>query len=501
MLDHFGNLADAGSLLYLVEMKYDYILRPTLLFFAFFCCLSLFSQSEKMPAVVTSLRPDVIKEGAPLWSLADRMKNYNVPGVSVAVVQDFTLTGVETYGVKEVGSSAAVTPETTFQSASISKLVNALGVMKLAEAGKLDLDQDVNDVLKGWKIPPSAKFPDAVITTRMILTHSAGLSNHGFDGYKNAEGLPTLLDILNTEKGVKANPFEIIKEPGTAFEYSGGGTLITQLLIEELSGKSYPEYMQKTVLKPLGMTHSFYSVNQAGREAELASAHFANGKPFKNKYQHYPESAAAGLWTTPTDLSKVMIDLMKAFNGEEGHLINPETAKAMLVPTEASGNSALGLFLYEKNGHLYFGHSGANEGFMADFVGSTTDGAGVIVMQNGERFDLIPEVVNSVASVYGWNGWFSPESTLPANLTIDKSLWKAYQGRYQQEGKPEKIFNVKVKKGLLRMSRPKAWNLELVPVSTTSYLLKGASPAVTVEFLGNGRLKVTQGEAVFFRKE
>jgi len=481
-------------------MKFN-LNRPNwLLLLATLFMLPLTAQ-DKTDQIAQNLRPDIIREGDAPMTLSDRMKNYNVPGVSIAVIQDFKLVGVKTYGVKEAGTPAVIRPETPFQSASISKLVNAVGVMKLVEAGKLDLDQNMNDILKSWQIPPSAKYPDAIITTRMILTHSAGLSNHGFDGYKSTEGLPTLLDILTTQKGVKADPLEIILEPGTTFKYSGGGTLLTQLLIEEISGKSSPDYMQEAVLQPLGMTNSFYSVNQAGREDQLPTAHYGNGKPRKNKYQHYPESAAGGLWSTPTDLSKVMIDLMLAFDGKEGRLLQPETAKAMLVPTDASGNAALGIFLNDKNGHLYFGHSGSNEGFMADFVGSTTNGNGAIVMQNGELFALIPEVINSIATVYEWDNWFSPESTLASNFTVDKSRWKAYQGHYVSAEDKAKSFDIKVKKGDLMMSRPGAWSLPLIPSAPNKYLLKGASPAVTVEFMGEGELQVTQGEMSIFRKE
>ncbi len=482
-------------------MKHNYTFRSLLLFFAIACCFPLLSQSEKLSDLESSLRPELIVEGAPLWRMTDRMNNYNVPGVSVAVVQNFQLVGVKTFGEKEAGSSAAVRPETTFQSASISKLVNAVGVMKLVEEGKLDLDQDINEILKSWQIPYSNEYPDAVITARMLLTHTAGLSSHGFGGYKSIEGLPTLLNILNNAKGVKADPIKIIMAPGTSFKYSGGGTLVTQLFIEEVTGKSYPEYMQEAVLQPLGMTNSFYSVNQAGREDQLATAHFAKGKPLKGKYHYYPESAPAGLWSTPTDLSKVMIDLMLAFKGEEGRLLKPETAQAMLEPTAASGNSGLGLFLNKKGKHVYFEHSGSNEGFRANFVGSTSSGSGAIVMQNGEQYNLVPEVINSVATVYEWADWFPAESTIQAGVTVDKSLWKAYEGRYVKEEGEGKPFDVKIRKGELMMSRPKAWSLPLVLVATNKYLLKGVSPTATVEFLKDGRLKVTQGEVTFFKKE
>lgn len=482
-------------------MSRNLFLRYWLLLLTTSFFLPLNAQQDKLLQLEQSLRPDLITEGDALWELSDRMKNYNVPGISIAVIKDFKLAGVKVYGVKEAEKKALPTVETLFQAASISKLVNAIGIMKLVEAGQLDLDQNINEILKDWQVPASSEHPDAVITTRMLLTHSAGLSAHGFGGYKSPEGLPTTVDILNKAKGVTSDQVKIINKPGEAFKYSGGGTTITQLLIEELSGKSYPEYMQQAVLKPLGMTLSFYSVNQAGRESQLATAHFANGKPLKNKYQHYPESAAAGLWTNPTDLSKVMIDLMMAFNGKKDRLLTPEMAKAMLVPTEGSGNCALGLFLNEKNGHLYFEHGGSNEGFKANFIGSASDGFGAVIMHNGEQYDLISEVMNAVANVYEWESWFAPESTIPANITADKSLWKNYEGHYVSEKDKSNFFDVKVKKGKLIMSRPKAWSLQLVPINTNKYLLKGASPAATVEFMGNGELRVTQGELTVFKKE
>jgi hypothetical protein len=192
---------------------------------------------------------------------------------------------------------------------------------------------------------------------------------------------------------------------------------------------------------------------------------------------------------------------MLAIKGEEGRLLKPATAQAMLVPPNEGENNALGLFLQDKNDHVYFMHGGSNEGFKANFIGNIATGHGAIIMHNGEQYDLITEVLNSIALTYEWPDWFGPESSLPTDLKIDKSLWKDFKGHYVQEEKPDKSFDVSVKKGKLRISRPKAWNLELVGISTNTYLLKNANPAATVEFLADGRMKVVQGEVSYFRKE
>lgn len=477
-------------------------IRCTILFtlLLFGSLTSLFAQAPTVDQVVEALRPDVIREGAPYLKLAERMGHYKTPGVSFAVVNDFALAGTSAYGKVDAKRPDAVAGETRFQAASISKIVNAVGIMRLVETGRLDLDQDVNELLSSWQIPPSPDYPGAVITVRMLLSHTAGLSAHGFGGYAAPDGLPSVVEILNKSSGVNSDKVRIIKQPGESFKYSGGGTTITQLLIEDLTGKSYTEYMQQAVLTPLGMNNSFYSVDQKGKEALLATAHFANGKPLKNNYQHYPESGAAGLWTTPTDLSKLMINLMLSLKGETGKLLSPATVEAMLVPPVEGENNALGLFLRPKGDQVYFEHGGSNEGFKALFIGNVKSGQGAVVMTNAEQYDLIPEILNGIATVFAWPEWFGPNSTVP-DVTIDKNAWKGYKGRYVGEEDASKLLDFTVKKGQFRISRPGQWNLALVPVTQTKYLVKGATPSVTVAFLADGRLEVVQGETTYFRKQ
>ncbi len=480
-------------------MKTPATLRLLVLLLLFTSALS--AQLQKMDRVPKCLRGELVEEGAPLWALSERMKAMNTPGVSIAVVDNFALAGAAGFGLVSAKGKAPITTDTRFQAASISKVVNAVGVMRLVEMGKLDLDQDVNELLTSWQIPASNKFPDAVITTRMLLAHIAGLSAHGFGGYATGEDLPELTDILNKGKGVNSTAVKIIKAPGTSFKYSGGGTTIVQLLIEDLTGQAFEDYIQTTVFDPLGMTQSFYSVNQQGKEDLLATAHLFNGKPLKNKYQHYPESAAAGVWTTPTDLSKLMIDLMLTMRGDEGHLLQPATVKEMMTPPLAGETNALGVFVVKKGDNVYFDHSGSNEGFKAQFIGNAATGKGTIVMTNGEQYNIVGEVVNAVATVYEWEDWFGPDSTIPKNLAIDKTVWKNYEGSYLSETAQPKVLDISIKKGKLFASRPRAFSLELVAISETKYLAKGANPTVTFEFMPDGSIKAVQGEAVIFRKQ
>lgn len=461
----------------------------------------LSAQTDRFQQVSESLRGDLIEEGAPLWSLSDRMKAQKTPAVSIAVVDNFALAGAESYGLVAANDKQQATVDTRFQAASISKLVNAVGVMRLVEEGKIDLDQNINELLTSWQLPPAKAYPDAVITTRMILAHIAGLSAHGFGGYASADKMPSLTAILNKGKGVNSDAVRIIKEPGKAFKYSGGGTTIIQLLIQDVTGQAYEDYIQAAVFQPLGMSQSFYSVNQQGKESQLATAHLYNGKPLKNNYQHYPESAAAGVWTTPSDLAKLMVDLMLTMRGDEGHLLHPATVKEMMTPPLEGENNALGVFVQQKGEQFYFDHSGSNEGFKAQFIGNTKTGEGAIVMTNGERYQLVTEVVNAVATAYEWEEWFSPESTIPKDIELDEAQWKTYTGSYQAETDNTVVLDISVKKGKLIASRPKAFSLQLIPISKTKYLAKGANPSVTVEFMPDGTMQVKQGAIMVFKKQ
>ncbi|MEM6771379.1 MAG: serine hydrolase domain-containing protein, partial [Bacteroidota bacterium] len=210
------------------------------------------AQTERFDQITQSLRGDLIEAGAPLWKLTDRMRAESTPGVSIAVVDDFELVGAKAYGLIAADGSDQVNTETRFQAASISKLVNAVGVMRLVEEGKLNLDEDINKLLTSWQIPQSPKYPNAVITPRMLLSHMAGLSAHGFGGYSAADKMPEVVDILNKAKGVNSEKVRIILKPGSKVKYSGGGTTILQLLIEDLTGQSYEAYMQEAVFQPLG---------------------------------------------------------------------------------------------------------------------------------------------------------------------------------------------------------------------------------------------------------
>lgn len=332
--------------------------------------------------------------------LAQRMAAHKVPGVGVAVVHNGLFKWAKGYGLAEAGSGRRVTAETLFQAASISKPVTAMGALRLVQEGKVGLDEDVNKYLRTWKVPPSPAAKGKPVTLRELLSHSAGLNVHGFGGYEAGEPRPTLLQVLDGKPPANSPPIRIEAEPGVKMEYSGGGYCVVQQLIEDVTGQAFPAAMKRLVLDRIGMTASTYEQPiPAARAGAAASGHGEDGAPIKGLWHVYPEMAAAGLWTTPTDLVHFGTELAKSAHGRSNHVLSMKVAGQML--TKQKGDFGLGVAL-SKEGVRGFAHGGANHGFRSQLI-ILDSGEGAVILTNGENGDkLYDEILKAIMKVYNW---------------------------------------------------------------------------------------------------
>jgi CubicO group peptidase (beta-lactamase class C family) len=353
-------------------------------------------------------------------SIKERMEFYNVHGLSIAVIKNYKMIWAKGYGFADTSDSRPVTVETLFQAASISKSLNALGLLKLVNRKKIDLEKDINIYLRSWKFPyDTAKTHNKPITLMHLLSHSGGLNVHGFPGYTWSDQLPSDADILDGKKPAKTSAVRSEFEPGIKFKYSGGGTVITKQLITDITGESYDEYMRTEVLEPLGMARSFFTQPPPpGAFPNLATAYHLSGSPVAGKFLIYPEQAPDGLWTTPSDLAKFIIEVQLSLVGKSNKLLSRELTRTMLKPHIE--NAGLGVFIEGKENQKYFTHSGINEGFRCLFYGSFEGGNGVVIMVNSGNRSIILEVLDSVAKVYNWKGFKQPDTNTRIQKDVEK---------------------------------------------------------------------------------
>jgi CubicO group peptidase (beta-lactamase class C family) len=444
--------------------------------------------SQQISKIETGLTRRVQIKGQPVqkWTIAERLQHYHVPGVSIAVERDGTLAWPKGYGTA-TADGAAVTRETLFQAASISKVVSAMTALRLVELGKLSLDEDVNIKLRSWKVPPSDSMQGEHVTLRRLLSHTAGTTVHGFAGYASGESVPTLPQLLAGAKPANSKPVRVDIKPGTQMRYSGGGYEVMQQLVQDVTAKPYAEVVQELVLQPLGMTHSTYEQPLPERlRPAAATAYNSEGQAISGKWHTYPEQAAAGLWTTPSDLVKIIMELQKP-----GRVLSEKTVGQMLTPV--LDHYALGLQLSDTEGRKAFLHSGANEGFRCMLFGYREGGQGAVVMTNGDNgSQLADEILASVAGTYGWPDFKTIEKTV-ASVRPEKIA--SYAGVYEA---PENfIVTVLADRGKLSVQPAGLPKSELLPQSEDTFFdPDGMVPDIHFERTKDGSLQLSGGGLV-----
>lgn len=335
------------------------------------------------------LNPDGIgfvdgRDDPKLFSIEEAMARHGVPGLSVAVIRSGELAWAKGYGVLQAGGDRPVDTETVFSVASVSKVVNAALILGMVEAGELDLDRDVEEYLTSWGFPENRHTRAEAVTLRRLLSHTAGTTVTAFADYQPDEILPTTVEILEGSGPAKNKRVRVNRPIGRRMKYSGGGVTVTQLVVEDVTDQRYAEAAEGRLFEPLGMTRSSFENPLPASHGNIAKAHDAQGMPraLPRGYEAMPEAAASGLWTTPTDLARLMIALMDAYAEQAGGLISPALVRDMM--TEVSpGPFGLGPALNGENETRVFEHTGANESYKALIYANLATKDGIIVLTNG----------------------------------------------------------------------------------------------------------------------
>lgn len=361
-------------------------------------------------------------------NIYERMQYYKVPGLSIAVMDDFDIEWEKYYGVKNIETAQPLTDETIFQAGDLSQFISALGSLYYVEQGKIDLDTDINAYLESWKIPSYDILYKEKITLRRLLTHSAGFFQVEFPGYGHDEPVPDLIQVIKGEKPAENPPLYPTYEPGSEVLRSDAGFVILQLLLEDISGRSFSEVMDEVVFSRGQMKNStFENPLPESWKPRSATGHDREGNPLPGKAKIYPEVAALGLWTTVSDYAEMILDIVETARGTGNSVISTRLAREMLTPQ--LGLQAMAVHVEGEGDWIHFLLSGHCSGFDSFFVFYPQKGQGIVAMTNSSNgIYLIEEVLRAVASAYNWPDFLPEEKPL---YKLPAELAQHYVGKYR----------------------------------------------------------------------
>ena len=378
-------------------------------------------------ALTSGLRPTILQAGqaAPQWSLQDRMAHHRVPGVAIAVLRDGKLVHSAGYGVREAGVRDAIDADTLFSVGSISKVVTAAATLRLVSEGKLALDRDINTYLTSWQLP-AATQPGPAVSLRMLVSHTSGLGVHGFEDYLPGEPMPTLLQTLKGEAPAKNPPVRRVHPAGQRGDYSGGGVMVMQAVLEDVTGQPLETIARRQVFEPLRMQRSTFANPLPATAGNIAKAHDGDGAvtALPRGWQSFPEQAASGLWTSANDLGAFVAALIGSYRDEGQYLPRPVAAQMM---TEVAPSwHGLGPRLDGAGATRIFHHGGSNDSYRGWIEGYLESGDGFVILTNGENGGaLTTEIRNALSDAIG-RGVNPPVRTLA--LDLHESLYADYAG-------------------------------------------------------------------------
>jgi len=331
-----------------------------------------------------------------------QMRERKIPGVALAVIHGGKIVREQGYGYCDQTQIGRITPETLFQAASVSKPVAALGALHLVEQDRISLDEDINRKLTSWRIPINRFTKKHPVSLRQILSHSAGLTVSSFPGYKVGARLPSLAQILNGELPANTPPVRVDQVPGSEWRYSGGGYVVMQQMMIDVTGRSFSDYMEEAVFKHFGMSSSTFVQPLPESWARRAATGFASAprRPVDGRWRVKPESAAAGLWTTAGDLAHFLIGIQRSLAGTSNSVISQSMTRQML--TRQKADSGLGFFL--GGNPQRFGHNGSNLGFDAVTVAFSDTGEGAVILMNANTdIEVLKNIlIEAIGTQYHW---------------------------------------------------------------------------------------------------
>ena len=414
-------------------------------------------------------------------TISELMARFHVPGVSIAVIRDHQIHWAKGYGIADVATGAPVNTETMFQAASMSKPVAAMAVLRAVQDGLFTLDDDINTILTSWQLDGGEFTRERPVTPRMLTSHTSGLGDgFGFPGYDPTDTVPTVVQILDGDAHSNVGVLFMERPPMTLMEYSGGGVTLMQQALSDARKRPFADIMQDDVLRPLGMARStFQQPLPASFDRNAARAHSRDGTAMGAKWHVYPEMAAAGLWTTPSDLARFLIEVERSAIGQSNRVLSRTTVQDMLSPVGV-GDFAVGFSLAKIGQGWYFSHGGSNWGFNAVMIAHKVKGYGLVVMTNAEEGGRVAaELSRRIQLAYDWDSFAepAPRGYRPpverVEITVAEHILRSYVGQYQLS--PQQSLTITLEDGRLQAQPTGQGKMPMFADAQDSFFLRVAN--------------------------
>ncbi|MCS4301001.1 serine hydrolase [Chryseobacterium sp. BIGb0232] len=380
-------------------------------------------------------------------NIEPQLEKYKLPGFSLVVFENYKIVYSSQVGVKSMDSKEKLDENTAFSTASIAKPITALLCHILEEKGLINLNDPIDKYLKRWHLPKSKFTENNSPTWKQFLNHTAGTSQGGFEDHYEGETIPTITQSLLGQIPRYDKEIEFLFTPGTSFEYSGGGYVIIQMALEDTLNKPIAELAQEYIFSPLGMKNTtMIQPNEKGFLKNVAFVHDKEGKVIKTGLPITPQVAPSGLWSTPTDLAKLSIEIQNALRNKNNKVISHQVAKEVTKVTALKNAVGGWSYGWQKSfgysNYDWFSCNGSNTGVGGNVLASMTDGNGMVYLANGEKPNRFPVMNNTrtkILTVMDWNKETHEDiQELPLNLK--KQLIGTYDDFLYGQGMETKIL-------------------------------------------------------------
>jgi len=404
-------------------------------FLLFFASFQVFAQKKDYSFLTDSLK------------IEGELEKYKLPGFSVVVFENYKIVYSKQFGQKSANSPEKIDENTAFSTASISKPITALLCFILEEKGLINLNEPIDKSLKRWHLPKSKFTENNVPTWKQFLNHTAGTTQSGFEDHYEGEKIPTIKESLLGKIPRYDKEIEFTFEPGTDWQYSGGGYTIIQMALEDTFNKPIAELAKEYIFSPLGLKNTtMIQPNEKGFLTNVALVHDKDGKVIKTGLPITPQVGPSGLWSTPTDLAKIAIEMQNALRNKNNKVISHNVAKKVTEVTALKNAVGGWSYGWQKsfgyNNYDWFACNGSNTGVGGNVMGTMKDGNGFAFLANGEkpnRFPVMGATQRKILSLMNWNGNFHNEKTQEILASIKKQLLGTYDDFLYGQGVETKI--------------------------------------------------------------